>query len=100
MHSQSAVPAPTTPEVSAPPRMPPPPGAVVSGQVESRHPSRFANPLVAVRSDVEMGSAPSTPPEAFGRGEGAEQVGQSPQDVAADTGSVMEPDAKRARVCM
>ena len=94
----AAIPAPTTPEVSAPRRMPPPPGAVVSGQVESTHPSRFANPLVAVRSDVEMGSAPSTPPEAFGRGEGAEQVGQSTQDVGADTGAVMEPDAKRARV--
>ena len=98
VHSHSSVPAPTTPEVSAPRRMPPPPGAVVSGQVEPTHPSRFANPLVAVRSDVEMGSAPSTPPEAFGRGKGAEQVGQSPPDVVADTGSVLEPDAKRARV--
>ena len=96
---QSAVPAPITPEISTPlRRAPPPPSAVVSGQVESTHPSRFANPIVSVRSDVEMAPAPTTPPELFGTGRDIEQVGQSSAATASGTISIDEPEAKRARV--
>ena len=78
--------------------MRPPPSAVVSGQVESTHPSRFANPIVAGRSDVEMAPAPTTPPELFGTGRDIEQVGQSSAATASGTISIEEPEAKRATV--
>jgi hypothetical protein len=61
------VPAPTTPEMPAPRRLPPPPSAVVSGPVEADHPSMATTPIVT--------GSPAVP--TAGGGMGVEQVGQS-----------------------
>ena len=82
------VPAPTTPEMPAPRRLPPPPSALVSGPVEADHPSMATTPTVT--------GSPAVP--TAGGGMGVEQVGQSTTNVSAESSSVEEPSAKRARV--
>ena len=85
------VPAPTTPEMPAPRRLPPPPSAVVSGPVEADHPSMATTPIVT--------GSPAVPTAGIGEGGmGVEQVGQSTTNVSAESSSVEEPSAQRARV--
>ena len=83
--------APVTPDMPAPRRLPPPPSAVVSGQVSADHPSMVTTSSAAVSSDAAT-------TEHVGGGMGAEQVGQSPTNVATEPSSAEEPSAKRPRV--